>query len=68
MIVCRSCGSHNADGDAFCGTCGDYLEWTGEKLAPTSAKPAATEPAPQLAPERVTEPEPQPTPERLAPE
>ena len=32
MIVCRSCGFHNADADAFCGSCGNFLEWTGEKV------------------------------------
>lgn len=34
MIVCRKCGYHNGDGDAFCGTCGSFLEWTGEKVTP----------------------------------
>lgn len=56
MIVCRSCGSHNADDDTFCGSCGEYLEWTGEKLEPASARPA------------VAESEARPEPERLAPE
>jgi len=56
VIVCRNCGSHNADGDAFCGSCGNYLEWTGEKLESASAKLA------------VATPEPQPTPEQPAPE
>src|SRR5579863_589407 len=31
MIVCRKCGYRNADADTFCGTCGSFLEWTGEK-------------------------------------
>ena len=34
MIVCRKCGSHNGDTDAFCGSCGSFLEFTGEKIAP----------------------------------
>jgi ribosomal protein L40E len=34
MIVCRKCGSRNGDADAFCGTCGSFLEFTGEKVTP----------------------------------
>src|SRR6266545_30260 len=34
MIVCKSCGFHNQDKDSFCGSCGAFLEWTGEKVAP----------------------------------
>ena len=30
MIVCTSCGHENDDSDEFCGSCGDYLEWSGE--------------------------------------
>ena len=51
MIVCRSCGFHNADADAFCGSCGNFLEWTGEKVAakPIEAPPESpAEPAPEL--------------------
>jgi len=33
MIVCRKCGFHNADSDDFCGSCGSFLEFTGEKVA-----------------------------------
>lgn len=45
MIVCKSCGFHNKETDAFCGSCGAFLEWTGEKLAPAPvpAAPAAEE-------------------------
>src|SRR6266508_1038797 len=32
MIVCKKCGFHNRDADAFCGTCGAFLEWSGEKV------------------------------------
>ncbi|MFL6113505.1 MAG: zinc-ribbon domain-containing protein, partial [Catenulispora sp.] len=35
MIVCKNCGTHNQDSEKFCGTCGRFLEWTGEKVAPT---------------------------------
>ncbi|MBA2281151.1 MAG: hypothetical protein H0W25_07935, partial [Acidimicrobiia bacterium] len=34
MIVCRKCGFHNQDADAFCGSCGSFLEFTGEKVVP----------------------------------
>ena len=34
MIVCRKCGFHNQDSDAFCGSCGSFLEFTGEKVVP----------------------------------
>ncbi|WP_328616246.1 hypothetical protein OHS18_05980 [Amycolatopsis sp. NBC_00355] len=32
MIVCRKCGFKNVDSDSFCGSCGTFLEWTGEKV------------------------------------
>ncbi len=44
MIVCRSCGGHNADGDTFCGSCGEFLEWTGEKVGAPSALPVTVNP------------------------
>ena len=34
MIVCRKCGFHNGDTDTFCGSCGSFLEFTGEKIVP----------------------------------
>ena len=34
MIVCRKCGYQNDDADGFCGSCGSFLEWTGEKVKP----------------------------------
>lgn len=49
MIVCRNCGFHNADADAFCGSCGQFLEWTGERLdaeTPVEVSP----PAPSATP------------------
>ena len=33
MIVCLKCGSHNNDSEQFCASCGDFLEWNGEKVA-----------------------------------
>ncbi|MBV9445475.1 MAG: hypothetical protein JO345_06215 [Streptosporangiaceae bacterium] len=34
MIICRKCGFRNVDADAFCGACGSFLEFTGEKITP----------------------------------
>ncbi|MEU4569443.1 hypothetical protein [Micromonospora sp. NPDC023956] len=48
MIVCRECGNHNGDADTFCGSCGSFLEWTGEKTAPKVV--AEPEPEPEPAP------------------
>ena len=55
MIVCKKCGFNNSDADAFCGSCGAFLEWTGEKVAPAPApEPAhvAPEPAAPVEPAR----------------
>jgi hypothetical protein len=30
VIICRACGHHNDSGDAFCASCGAFLEWEGE--------------------------------------
>jgi hypothetical protein len=32
MIVCKTCGYRNAGADSFCGSCGGFLEWTGERV------------------------------------
>lgn len=32
MIVCKRCGTHNEGDATFCGTCGAFLEWEGERL------------------------------------
>ena len=66
MIVCKHCGHHNEDSDTFCGSCGKFLEWTGERVV--APEP---EPEPQPEPEPVTASHPweeeTPTPEPLAP-
>ena len=36
MIVCKECGFQSADSDSFCGACGGFLEWTGERQAPVA--------------------------------
>ncbi len=43
MVTCANCGARNTPGDAFCGNCGAFLEWTGEKpkQPPQPAAPAA---------------------------
>jgi len=51
VIVCKQCGHHNDDNDTFCGSCGKFLEWTGERIVV-----AEPEPQPVVAPE----PEPEP--------
>lgn len=33
MIICRQCGGESAEDDDFCGSCGVFLEWEGEKVA-----------------------------------
>ena len=49
MIVCKQCGHHNEDNDTFCGSCGKFLEWTGERVA--VAQPEPEPPAPEPEPE-----------------
>src|SRR5580700_1522740 len=41
MIVCKKCGFNNTDADTFCGSCGAFLEWTGEKVSPPATPEAA---------------------------
>lgn len=51
MIVCRMCGNHNDDVDAFCGDCGKFLEWTGDRVAPLAPPVVVVEePGPVQAP------------------
>jgi len=51
VIVCKQCGHHNEDSDTFCGSCGKFLEWTGERVvvAPPEPEPAPPEPEPEPA-------------------
>ena len=48
MIVCKQCGHHNEDSDTFCGSCGKFLEWSGERVVVAQPEP---EPAPAAEPE-----------------
>ena len=34
VVVCGECGSANDADVSFCGSCGAYLEWEGERLQP----------------------------------
>jgi len=48
VIVCKQCGHHNEDSDTFCGSCGKFLEWSGERVVVAQPEP---EPAPTAEPE-----------------
>jgi ribosomal protein L40E len=50
-ILCSRCGTANAAGDQFCGSCGAFLEWEG-RARPSDEPPPVAEPAPSepLAP------------------
>ena len=51
MIVCKNCGHQNQDNDTFCGSCGKFLEWTGERVAVAEPEPAPPPPPPPAPPE-----------------
>jgi hypothetical protein len=48
MIVCTNCGNHNEDTDEFCGSCGKFLEWVGERIEAPPAPVAEAEPEEDL--------------------
>jgi hypothetical protein len=55
VIVCKQCGHHNDDNDTFCGSCGKFLEWTGERVvvAEPEPEPPPAAPAPEAEPAHV---------------
>ena len=53
MIVCKQCGHHNEDSDTFCGSCGKFLEWTGERVAVAQPEPEPPAPEPEPEPARL---------------
>jgi hypothetical protein len=53
VIVCRQCGHHNEDNDTFCGSCGKFLEWTGERVAVAQPEPEPPAPEPEPEPARL---------------
>jgi ribosomal protein L40E len=38
MIVCKKCGNENETGATFCGSCGAFLEWSGETITEEAAE------------------------------
>ena len=51
MIVCKVCGATNEQGATFCGTCGSFLEWSGEAVQPDgSTQPQAAADGPPPVP------------------
>lgn len=50
MTVCRACGFHNEAAATFCGSCGAYLEWTGEGPRPEVGGGPVDDPTPAPAP------------------
>ena len=51
MIICTKCGFQNSDDASFCGSCGSFLEWTGQKIQPPAA-PTEEPTSPEAEPER----------------
>ena len=43
-MICAKCGTPNAAGDAFCGSCGAFLEFAAEETRPPEVAPAAPDP------------------------
>ena len=52
MIICKTCGAYNKETDAFCGSCGGFLEWTGEKMKAPEPAPLPPEEEEQAKPTR----------------
>jgi hypothetical protein len=40
-IICKKCGVHAAADETFCGGCGAFLEWEGERVAVDDGPPVA---------------------------
>jgi len=53
VIVCKQCGHHNEDNDTFCGSCGKFLEWTGERVVVAQPEPEPPAPEPEPEPARL---------------
>jgi hypothetical protein len=61
VIVCKVCGNQNEVGAQFCGSCGSFLEWSGEATDDTTiVQPPQPQPQPQ--PQQPPLPQPEPIP------
>lgn len=63
-VICSKCGQENDAGETFCGSCGAFLEWSGEQVAPGGPDDAPA-PGPASPPDAAPvpaggSPEPQP--------
>jgi ribosomal protein L40E len=63
-IICSRCGTVNAAGDQFCGSCGAFLEWEGREASPADGEgePRPPEIQPINDPPPAAEPPPPPPP------
>jgi ribosomal protein L40E len=43
--VCKRCGTHNDASATFCGSCGAFLEWEGERVSTDADQPVSAEAA-----------------------
>jgi TolB protein len=66
LITCKVCGFDNEPGARFCGSCGSFLEWTGETADDTPTTVGST-PQPIPKPD-VPPPPPDPTPQPPPPD
>ena len=48
QVICKNCGNDNQPGDQFCGSCGSFLEWSGESI-PDVRVPPVIEVSPEQA-------------------
>ena len=39
LVICKNCGHENQPGDQFCGSCGSFLEWSGEAIPDVRVTP-----------------------------
>ncbi|MDT7781781.1 MAG: hypothetical protein QOF58_200 [Pseudonocardiales bacterium] len=61
MIVCQTCGEHNAPNAEFCGNCGDFLKWTGAQVQAGPVRPdAPQQPQPHHRPQQTLKRQAQP--------
>ncbi|MEV6342353.1 zinc-ribbon domain-containing protein [Actinoplanes sp. NPDC051851] len=67
MTLCENCGSPVTQGDAFCGVCGNFLDWSAAAPAPTPAPAPAPAPAPTPTPTPTPAPAPTPAPVPVPP-